>query len=120
MLCIAKKNCETSQLEPDLGTVMSITHMRLLPAPESAHGKSQRLWAEARVAADDHVALLQRALTIVADLAGDVGQGGEVYPPGVRELAAKIAGDAAWCAATMHSIMRSVGRTPNTPSSGDQ
>ena len=79
---------------------------------EGSHRRSQRLMAEARAAADEQVAVLQHTLIAVAQLAIDVGQGGDVYPAGVRDLAAKIAGDAAWCAQTMQSILKNTGRTP--------
>ena len=79
---------------------------------EGAHHRSQRLMTEARAAADEHVGELQRTLVTVGQLAGDVSNGGDVYPSGVRDLAAKIAGDAAWCAHTMQSILKNTGRTP--------
>ena len=80
------------------------------PAIEGSHDRSQRLMSEARQAADAQVIDLRHALQRVAELAADVGQGGDVYPVGVRDLAAKIANDAAWCGQTMQSIMRKVGR----------
>ena len=90
---------------------MNPGQLRLLPPPvESAHRKSQRLLAEAKAAADEQVVLLQRALFVVAELAADVGQGGDVYPVGVQDLAVKIAADAAWCGQTMQAIMKNTGR----------
>ena len=95
---------------------MGPTQLRLMPPPvEGPHDRAQRLMAEARLAADDQVADLQRTLFRVAELAADVGQGGDVYPVGVRDLAAKISDDAAWCGQTMQSIMRNVGRATVQP-----
>ena len=92
---------------------MEAAQLRLLPHHvESAHRRSQRLMAEARQAADDQIADLRRVLGLLAELANDVGQGGDVYPVGVRDLAAKIAGDAAWCGLTIQVIMRHTGRAP--------
>lgn len=91
---------------------MGPPQLRLLPPPvEGPHGRSQRLMTEARLAAEEQIVELQQALFRVAELAGDVGQGGDVYPVGVRDLSAKIADDAAWCGQTMQAIMRSLGRT---------
>ena len=95
-----------------------MTHhqLRLLPHPEEEpFTRSQRLMAEARAAADDHMAQLSAALARVAELAHDVGRGGEAYPAGVRDLAAKISGDAAWCGQTMQTIMHNLGRSPSRP-----
>ena len=72
---------------------------------ERPHVRAQRLLAEARSAADEQVQQLEQALVMVAQLSADVGQGGDVYPPGVRDIAKRSAGDAAWCAQTLDSIM---------------
>lgn len=86
-----------------------------LPAPstEGAHNRAMRLMAEARAAADEQVAALERALSLVAILSTDVSEGGDAYPPGVRDIAKKISGDAMWCAQTLDSIMNhAAGRRP--------
>lgn len=81
--------------------------------PERPHVRAQRLLAEARAAADEQVQQLEQALVVVAQLSADVGQGGDVYPPGVRDIAKRISGDAAWCAQTLDSIMmHASGRKP--------
>ena len=94
---------------------MSLAEITYLPpAPsEGAHRRAMRLMAEARRAADEQVLALERALATVAILSGEVSEGGEAYPPGVRDIAKKIAGDAAWCAQTLDSIMsHAAGRRP--------
>ena len=94
----------------------SAHQLRLLPHPEEdTFSRSQRLMSEARSAANDHVAELTAALARVADLANDVGRGGDVYPVGVRDLAAKIGVDAAWCGQTMRTIMHNLSRWPVHP-----
>ena len=79
------------------------------PAAERPHVKAQRLMAEARAAADEQVRQLEQALLVVAHLSADVGLGGDVYPPGVRDVAKRISGDAGWCAQTLDSIMTHAG-----------
>ncbi len=85
-------------------TLADVTYLPAAPT-EGAHRRAMRLMAEARAAADEQVAALERALSLVAMLSADVSEGGEAYPPGVRDIAKKISGDALWCAQTMDSIM---------------
>lgn len=92
---------------------MHVAELTYLPGPaESAHARVMRLMAEARAAADEQVQSLERALAIVASLSADVSEGGEAYPPGVRDIAKRIAGDAAWCSQTLGSIMSHAGGRP--------
>lgn len=96
---------------------MNVAHLIPHPGPtERPHARAQRLLNEARAAADEQVQALEQALVVVAQLAHDVGLGGDVYPPGVRDIAKRISGDAAWCAQTLDSIMtHSWGRKPTVP-----
>ena len=82
-----------------------LTYMPTAAAVEPAHARARRLMAEAKEAADEQVLLLERALAVVAELSADVAEGGEVYPPGVRDISKKLAADAVWCAQTLGQIM---------------
>ena len=86
---------------------MHAVELKLLPSPkvESPHRRALRLMAEARTAADEQVRALEQALSLVATLSADVSEGGEAYPPGVRDIAKRVSGDAVWCAQTLDSIM---------------
>ena len=86
---------------------MQAAELKLLPSPksESPHVRALRLMGEARAAADEQVRQLETALALVAGLSADVAEGGDAYPPGVRDIAKRISGDAAWCAQTLDSIM---------------
>lgn len=86
---------------------MQTAELKLLPSPrtETPHARALRLMVEAKAAADEQVRALEQALALVAGLSADVAEGGEVYPPGVRDIAKRITGDAAWCAQTLDTIM---------------
>ncbi len=85
---------------------MALAQLTYMPgAAEPAHARAQRLMVEARQAADEQVVMLERALGLVAELSADVAAGGDVYPPGVREISRKLADDAVWCSQTLGQIM---------------
>lgn len=56
------------------------------PVPAGLGDRLSRLLAEARGAAREHMGELDEALARVAALAGDVAEGGEAYPVGVRSI----------------------------------
>jgi len=53
--------------------------------------RANRLLAEAREAARDQVLVLERAMDATAALSSQIGGGGDIYPPGVRELCRRMA-----------------------------
>jgi hypothetical protein len=89
---------------------MSGSQFQVLSAPtESCAQRARRLQAEARAAAVEHIEMLEKTLAQVAQLAAEIGVGGDAYPPGARDLAARLTGDAAWCAQTFDAILRHLG-----------
>jgi len=84
---------------------MAATHLVALPntphpqqAPESAAQHIRRLQMEARSLAREEVEVLVSDLCAMAERVSEMGQAGDAYPIGVRELAPHIQDD----------IMRSV------------
>jgi hypothetical protein len=55
--------------------------------PESVAQRVRRLQAEARELSKDHIHQLTTAMVQAIDLAGEIADGGDVYPAGVRDLA---------------------------------
>lgn len=65
------------------------------PKAETVAQRVQRLQREARTLAHDHVNALTDAMADLAELAGEVAAGGEVYSAGAREAARSLAEDLA-------------------------
>jgi len=53
----------------------------------------RRLQAEAQRLADEHVAALQASLAQTQRLADEIASGGDLYPPGVRDIARRLGED---------------------------
>ena len=66
----------------------------------------QDLLSEARGLAAEHVAALEAALEEVGALAAAITDGGDVFPPGVRDLARRLADDAPWACQTLAVLRR--------------
>jgi hypothetical protein len=74
-------------------------------APGSVSERIRQLRIEARGLARDQVDLLRNNLLEMQQFAAEIAGGGEAYPPGVREIAARISDDSAAKAATLAAIM---------------
>lgn len=74
-----------------MGTVSKISEPR--DSMETLGQKIVRLQTEAKQLAADHVIELQKAMSVVEDMAKDISEGGEAYLPGVRDLARKLMED---------------------------
>lgn len=93
---------------------MPTTPLKVVPsaapvaaAPVAAETRAQRiarLQAEARQAAGQHVELFQRLLATATAMAQDIADGGEAYPVGVRQLAARLGQDLPAQVTTMKAI----------------
>lgn len=79
-------------MSPSLAVVADNT-ASAAPEAEALSTRIQRLQAEARAMAIEHIKALEAAIDEVARLAGEVAKGGEVYPVGARELARQMLGD---------------------------
>ncbi|QUD89427.1 hypothetical protein [Phenylobacterium montanum] len=72
---------------------------------ETGAQRIRRLQQEARTLAREQLEAFERDLNALAERAIEIAQGGEVYPVGARELAARLAEELAKKAQTLESIM---------------
>jgi hypothetical protein len=101
-----------------------MTFVQLKVAPERppnqastalVHERIQHLRAEIRGLALEHVSDLEDALLTAQRIADEIAGGGDPYPPGVREIAARLSEDIAAKSQTLSLIMersRTVVRRP--------
>jgi nitrate reductase assembly molybdenum cofactor insertion protein NarJ len=66
--------------------------------------RAQRLLGEARLAAREQVHLLEAAMNTVAALSAQVADGGDIYPPGVRDLCRRLADDTSSYERTLNAL----------------
>jgi hypothetical protein len=78
------------------------------PASETLAEQIRRLQGEAKSLAKSHVDALRLALIEVERLSEEIGEGGDVYPTGIRELARRFAGETD---AKVQALMAIVART---------
>jgi hypothetical protein len=60
---------------------------------ESVAERVRKLQAEARQLAKDHIRALSEAMLSVEHMAAEIAEGGDAYPPGVRDLARRFVED---------------------------
>jgi len=75
---------------------------------ETVAQRVRRLQAEARQLAKDHIHALSAAMVEVETLAAEIAEGGDAYPPGVRDLARRLVED---CEARVQTLEAIVART---------
>jgi hypothetical protein len=75
-----------------------------LVAPLPAAQRARRLFDEAREASLEHVEALGSAIGVVRELAGAVAEGDELYGPGLREFAERLAEDLLWKSKTLEAM----------------
>ena len=89
-------------------TVVSDVPRQVALAPrESVSEQVKRLQAEARMLAREHIAALDAAILKVEQLAGEIADGGEAYPAGVRDISRRLADE---CDAKLMNIRAIAGR----------
>ncbi len=76
-----------------------------IASPASLNERIQQLQAEAKGLAREHIALLGAGLLQTQQMAVQIADGGDAYPPGVREMARRISEDSAARAHTLEAIM---------------
>ena len=87
---------------------MSASHLVVFPSsgePESPADRIRRLQIEAKGLAREHIEMLAAALAEVSRLAGEIADGGEVYPVGARELSRRLTEEANMNALTLTAIV---------------
>lgn len=60
---------------------------------ETVAQRVKRLQAEAKQLAKDHIKALTAAIVEVEQMAAEIAEGGEAYPPGVRDVARRLVED---------------------------
>ena len=81
----------------------------LMRAPETTAERVKRLQLEAHALALEEIEQFEKLLTQAADKAKDIASGGDAYPVGVREIAARLAADLPVRAETIRTIVGRVG-----------
>jgi hypothetical protein len=88
--------------------VMSASHLVVFPSPgqpESPVDRIKRLQFEARSLAREHIEMLAATLTEVSRLAGEIAEGGDLYPVGARELSRRLTEESCKQALTLTAII---------------
>ena len=88
---------------------MSVPHLSVVRPednPDSPAARANRLYAEAREAAKEQVRQLESSLEAAISLAADIAEGGELYPPGVRDLCRRLAEDMSQRCQTLEAIVQ--------------
>jgi hypothetical protein len=94
-------------MSPSL-SVVADNDTKLAPKTETVAQRIRRLQNEARVLAKDHIKALSTAMVEVETLAAEIAEGGDAYPPGVRDLARRLVED---CEARVQTLEAIVART---------
>jgi hypothetical protein len=73
---------------------------------ENSTQRIRRLQQEARLLAREQIEAFEHDLLELAERATEIAEGGEIYPVGARELAARLAEELPKKAQTLESILR--------------
>jgi hypothetical protein len=71
---------------------------------ETVAERVRRLQAEAKQLAKDHVHALSAAIMNAEAIAAEIAEGGDAYPPGIRDLARRFVEDADARVQTLEAI----------------
>jgi hypothetical protein len=94
-------------MSPSL-SVVADNDTKVSPKAETVAQRIRRLQNEARLLAKDHIKALSAAMVDVETLAAEIAEGGDAYPPGVRDLARRLVED---CEARVQTLEAIVART---------
>jgi len=75
------------------------------PKAETVAQRVRRLQQEAKTLAKDHIRALNQAIVDVEQLAAEIADGGDAYPPGVRDLARRLVEDCEMRVQTLEAIV---------------
>jgi hypothetical protein len=95
-------------MSPSLSVVADNDLKTSAPKIETVAQRIRRLQLEAKTLAKDHIRSLNQALVAVEQLAAEISEGGDAYPPGVRDLARRMVED---CEARVQTLEAIVART---------
>jgi hypothetical protein len=94
-------------MSPSL-SVVADNDLKTSPKQETVAERVRRLQAEAKQLAKDHVRALSAAMISVEQMAAEIAEGGEAYPPGIRDLARRMVDD---CESRVQTLEAIVSRT---------
>lgn len=77
-------------------------------APTKLSDQVRQLQAEAKRLAGEHIEILRANLLQTQQIADEIAQGGDAYPPGVRDLARRLNEDSVAKALLIQGIMARV------------
>ncbi|WP_293900386.1 hypothetical protein [Phenylobacterium sp.] len=80
-------------MSPSLSVVADNDLKTVLPKTETVAQRVQRLQAEARQLAKDHIKTFTTAMTDLEALAAEIAEGGDAYAPGIRDIARRLVDD---------------------------
>jgi hypothetical protein len=78
------------------------------PKAETVAERVRRLQAEAKQLAKDHIKALTTAIADLEVMAAEIAEGGDAYPPGVRDVARRLVED---CDSRVQTLEAIVART---------
>ena len=78
------------------------------PKSESVAERVRRLQAEAKQLAKDHIKAMTIRIAELELMAAEIAEGGDAYPPGVRDIARRLAED---CDSRVQTLEAIVART---------
>ncbi len=91
-------------MSPSL-SVVADNDLKTSPKTETVAERVRRLQTEAKQLAKDHVRSLSTAIMNVEQMALEIAEGGEAYPPGVRDLARRLVEDCEMRVQTLEAIV---------------
>ena len=91
-------------MSPSLSVVAHNDLKSVLPKIETVGQRVQRLQAEARQLAKDHVRSFTAAMVSLEELAAEIADGGDAYAPGIRDIARRMAEELEARAQTLDAI----------------
>jgi hypothetical protein len=94
-------------MSPSLSVVADndLKNTNSAPKAETVAQRVRRLQTEAKQLAKDHIRSLNQALVDVEQLAAEISEGGDAYPPGVRDLARRLVEDCEMRVQTLEAIV---------------
>lgn len=101
-----KSSSETPQ-QPKL-TLVSDDVYHFNRQPETPAQRIRRLQVEAKILAREQIEGIKTAMRALALQAREVSAGGDAYPPGIRDMALRLAEDLETKASRMDAVMERV------------
>jgi hypothetical protein len=98
------------RMSPSLSVVSDndLKHITAAPKAETVAERVRRLQAEAKQLAKDHIKALTTQISDLEVMAAEIAEGGDAYPPGVRDIARRLVED---CEARVQTLEAIVART---------